>query len=108
MHLRDVGRQGAIHVNGHLRQLPLGHPLADIVNHDLGAAETKSGNEDFAAARDGRLDDLLELVSQVFDALVGASAVGAFADNQIGGGHGGRLSQKLQVGPTEVARESDF
>ena len=77
MHFRDVGGQSAIHIDRHARHFTLRHPLAHIVDHNLGPTQAKGGNKYLAAAGDGGLDDVLEFVGKLLDALMGAPAVGA-------------------------------
>ena len=103
----DVGGERAIDVNRQQGQDAGPHPFLKVMDDNLGSAETKSGNQHLAAAGHGAADRLPQLVRHVFDGLVPPAAVGAFADQQVAGGHRARLAQERQAAPAQVAGEGN-
>ena len=54
----DINRQRAVHIDGHIRQIPLMVESVQQVDQKLGALHGKGRDDNFAAALAGALNDL--------------------------------------------------
>src|SRR5437899_2371673 len=79
----------------------------EVINHRLGAPQAESRDEDLAAAIEGALDYLGQLVGKRFDRWMRSAAIGALGDEQFRGGHWSRVPQNGQAAPAQVAGEGD-
>src|SRR5579863_5988327 len=69
----------------------------------LGASDGEGGNDDFAAARAGAVDDIGEGIGDLGERLVEAAAVSAFHNQIVGGGKRFGVADDGKPGPADVA-----